>query len=858
MRRAWVGLALLSASWLFGLRYYHAGSWPVWVALVVAGTSLFTGLRRQTPGKAESIVAIVLLLPVIAVAPWPYRVAPLLIVAGLALCLAPIPRRWPKAIASAALPAGTILTVQALAIVAYESITARSHELPRLLSLLLVGMARLLGLDAAPDGSDLALYSVRTVHRLGATWELFLDPPTLCFLVGGIVMLGIVRGSRPGKRGGWWAQPTLLGVLIVLWLPARAALLMSILLHRALRTEYDTPLALMNQFWSPWVHLVLLAVPVLLVLRFVSAGSDESSDSAESMGRTVGTAHPTRRRAVAFALVFAGVFLLCFGLLWDPAGPRKEGRVLVDEFHSTWEPIDRPFDTQWYGEQSGYNYACIYDYCSRFYRMGRLQARIDDAAVQDCDVLVIKVPTLRYTPEEVAALERFVQKGGGLLLIGEHTNVFDTGTHINDIARRFGFRFRYDCLFDIDAVFEQRWQPPVVAHPIVQNLPSFDFAVSCSISPGASLGRAVIRSTGLRNLPADYHVSNFYPQVEDHAYSRYGAFVQLWTTRRGAGRVAAFPDSTVFSNFSTFEPGKAELMLGLLEWLNHRNTAADVRLLLLLNGLGFGLQWLIGPRRISNRRLKKAEAANPQSAIRNPQSPILFLALGMFAWALAVVGARALHHHGMPLPKPNRSFVHVVMDRTLCDTPLSRSGFLAGEANGFGIFERWILRLGYFTSRRSGLEALQGDLVVFTYPARAVSDEFRAAVVRYVASGGKVLVLDSPENTGSTANSLLYPFGLSLDSSRTLNGSLPAAGNQPAVPIEAAYPVVGGTVVISLDGAPLAATVRHGQGSVTVVGFASRLADARMGVTGDVVPDAELRRVYDLEFTLLKDIISTP
>ena len=361
MRRAWVGLALLSASWLFGLRYYHAGSWPVWAALVIAGTGLFSGFRRHTPGKAESILAIVLLLPVVAVAPWPYRVAPLLIVAGLALCLAPIPRRWPKAIGSAASLSGIILTAQALAVVACESVTARSHELPRFLSLPLVGMARLLGLEAALDGSDLALYSVRTVHRLGATWELLLDLPTLCFLVGGIAVLWIVRGSRSENRRGWWAQPTPLVLLIVLWLPVRAALLMSILLHRALRTEYDTPLALMNQFWNPWILLALLLVPVLLAIRFMPLRLGESCGFGREM---VGTAHPTVHRVVALALVFTGVFLLCFGWLWDPAGQRKEGRILVDEFHSTWEPTDRPFDTQWYGEQSGYNYACIYDYCS--------------------------------------------------------------------------------------------------------------------------------------------------------------------------------------------------------------------------------------------------------------------------------------------------------------------------------------------------------------------------------------------------------------------------------------------------------------------------------------------------------------
>ena len=185
MRRAWVGVALLSVSWLFGLRYYHAENWPAWTALILVGTSLLTRIGSPLPGKRESATALALLLPVVVVAPWPYRVAPLLILVGLALCVTPIPRRWPKAIGSAALAAGVILTAQLLAVVAYESLTARSHELPRSLGLVLLGVARVLGIDAALDGSDLAMYSVRTVHRLGATWELLLDPPTLCFLVGG-------------------------------------------------------------------------------------------------------------------------------------------------------------------------------------------------------------------------------------------------------------------------------------------------------------------------------------------------------------------------------------------------------------------------------------------------------------------------------------------------------------------------------------------------------------------------------------------------------------------------------------------------------------------------------------------------
>jgi len=826
MKQTWIGLALLSASWLFGLSFFGNAHPAVWGVFIVAGTALLTEIRPATPAKVESAFASILLLGTTILVPWPHRVVPLLLLAGLALSLAPIPRRWPKTAGGAALAGGFVLAAQWLAAYGYECITARSHELPRPIASSLLAAARLLGIDSTLRGSGLAMYSVRTVHELGATWELLLDLPTLCFLVAGIVAL-CVKTDLDRRRG----KVATFVLTVTLWLPIRAAILTAMFLHRALLTDYDAPFSLMSQFWNPWVHFALLAAPVLLALRFIPRTTVLPADATKRIA-----ARPSSR-ILAPVMVFAAVSLLCMGLLWDPSGKRRAGRILVDEHRSTWERTDRPFDEDWYGHESGYNYACLYDYCSRFYQMGRLEDDVNDQSLRDCDVLMVKVPTSRYDPGEVDAIERFVRAGGGLLLIAEHTNVFNTGTHLNDIARRFGFAFRYDCLFDIDTVFEQLWRPPFVPHPIVQHMPPMDFAVSCSISPDAGRGRAVIRSTGLRNLPADYHVSNYYPQVEDHAYSRYGAFIQLWATHAGDGRVVAFTDSTIFSNFSTFEPGKAELMLGMLEWLNHDKAGMNPR------------PWLLA--------LAFATGAAGLAAIREHRGAcVLALAIGLSGWAAGTATVRALHHHGMPAPVAARSYVHVVMDRTLCETPLSRSGFIDGRPNGFGIFERWILRLGYFTSRRSGPDVTTGDLVVFTYPTRMVTQEFRDCIANYVASGGKVLVLDSPENAASTANSLLYPFGLSLDSSRKLAGSVQAMEERPPLRIESAYPVSGGQPVISLNGSPIAAAVQHGRGSVTVVGFGSLFVDSRMGVTGDVVPDDTLRTVFDLEFSVLRQILS--
>jgi len=886
LKRTWIGLALLSASWLFGLSYYHDANWWAWAILVAAGTGLLTAVHIRTPTATQSLTAALMLLPPIVLAPWPYRMAPLLIFVGLVLGALPIPRRWPGILASALILGGVILTAQSLAILGYQYLTARSHELPWPLPSLLYTILRLLGVQAALDGTSISLYSPRAVHRLGATWELLLDLPTLAFLFGGIVMLCLWIPEKNLKLKTQKSKLAALVILIAAWLLVRAAVLMSIFMHRALRTEYEAELVLMNQFWNPWLHLAFLLGPILLSLRFVrtpSCGQPPRLPAREDVGASepgAGLADSTVKRLGAIILTFAGTFCLITGLLLDVPGQRKQGRVIVDEYHSTWEPTDRPFDVNWYGHDSGYNYACIYDYCSRFYEMSRLKTPIDDTAVRDCDVLMVKVPTSRYDPQEVAAIGRFVEKGGGLLLIGEHTNVFNTGTHINDIARIFGFSFRYDCLFDIDTIYTQLYRPPLVPHPIVQSMPPFNFAVSCSINPGrsppaqslvrrAGLGRAVILATGLKSLPADYHASNFYPQVEDRADVRYGAFVQLWAANYGSGRVVAFTDSTVFSNFATFEPGKAELMLGMLEWLNYRNCPYPLRPLLILLGLLLfaGGLVLCRIRRLTTENAENAEmkeiqkapfsACSANSAVIWSAAWLLVVSAGLFGWALAAAGTRAIHRYSMPLPEAARPMVRVVVDRTVCDAPLSGGGFIAGKKEGFGIFERWILRLGYFTSRRRGTDALTGELIVFTHPNRTVPREFRDDLVNYVAAGGKVLVLDSPANVESTANSLLYPFGLTVNPSPNLKGLLKAPENWPVIRIDSTCQIEGGEPIMWVANRPIAATVRHGKGTVTVIGFGSRFADAYMGVTGDVVPGDEMRKVYDLQFVLLRAILST-
>jgi hypothetical protein len=785
------------------------------------------------------------------------------------------------------------MAAQSPALEFYTAQTAQSHELPKPLPDLFAGMANLLSIDAAADGSKIVMHSMRQVHRLGATWELLFDPATFCFFVGGIVLLALTAWQEQpeGRRWPAWIRALRIFTLIIIaWLPLRAGLLIAVYMYRVLRAEPDRALYVMNHFFAPGPLLVLLAVPVLLVWRFLRVTSVEpySGHTAKNtktkrphpnplrapnevwsgegtMGNilpkgegTIGNVHSKGKGVISvlpIILIALAAALFTAAVIWNPVGKRLAGRVKVVERHSTWEPTTRPYDTTWYGELSAYNYAAIYDYLSQYYKMGRIleSDKIDDRTLGQCDVLIIKTPTTRYSRDEVDAVLRFVDRGGGVLFIGDHTNVYKTSTIMNDMTRPMGFIFRDDLLFSNEAsAYDQHFDPPWAMHPSLQYMPPMEFAVSCSIDPGFSHGRAVITSTGLWSMPPEYHHENYHPIAQYCADMRYGAFVQVWAAWHGQGRTMAYTDSTIFSNFATFQPGHAEIILGIIEWLNHANPLIDPRPWLILLGFAALCTGLILVRRSSVAWL-------------------VLLAAAICGWALAVEGAVALHHWSMPMPKIIKPMTRVVIDRTVSDVPLSKGAFTQGNGIGYGLLEQCIGRLGYYTIRLEGEAAFSGDALVVICPDRPVNASFRERLKRYVAEGGKLLVFDSPENANSTANSLLWPFGLSIQHRQPWQGTLTMLANWPGMEISEANEVVGGRAVGNLAERPVAAVAQYGKGTVMAVGFASLFIDKNMADTSWIdktiaktideealwmlEPDAAMRLRYETLYALVRLLV---
>jgi hypothetical protein len=916
MMRPWIGIALLAISWLLGLDYYEiANPWAQAVVLILGAWLLAAG-QRPNPFRATreacpelTIAIILLMLPVAWRTPWPYCLPPLAIIAGLVLERVPVAQRLLRPVAAACVTGGVILLGQEIVLTLYAAATARSHDLPFAVIKLMAGACSLAGINAAADGPMLIVQSMRQAHRLAISWDMTLDPATVMFLVGGLVWITIDAGRMAPLRVSWrrwgWAMCRF-ALILAAWLPLRAIVLVALYFHRAVVSawvlpvhltavnDWSPPLHVMNQFLSPWVLLLMLVPPAVLAWRWVRLPGDMPLSAVEAE-EAKPSAAPLKRvpifqpnSSLSFSVTYLaaaacclfGAILVALGLQWEPIGARKAGRVMVVERHSPWSPTNRPYNTEILGggedeHGSSYNYAAAYQYLSQYYEMSRLNEEdaIDEKKLSTCDVLVIKIPRVRYTLEEVQAVVQFVASGGGLLLIGDHTNLECSAAHMNDITRAFGFTFRDDVLYSAQpAPDEERYQAPLAPHPAIEHVKEFDFAVSCSIDPGMSQGRPVVAASGLWSIPSDYHMLNFLFYAQHMPEMRFGSFIQAWSTHGGQGRVIAWGDSTIFSNFCLYQPGKAEVLLNLVEWLNHQGSA--------------GVWWLW-------TLLGLAAIGNGLWLVRHDGSAWLVLVAAIACgWVLGSTATAALSAREMPLPSPGegRRLPKVMIDRTTSKVPLAKGAFNDDRISGrgFGLLEQAIPRLGYQTARAEGDAIFDGDAVVMICPGSPTTESFRQRLVDYVESGGRLLVIDAGLNdVPSTANQILRPFGLSLDYSAAWNGELikptpkPGDDNTAKSPqedatfpsgifIESAWPIRGGRTVAAVHGKvektdpsaadvyvdqTVCATVRYGKGLVIAVSFGNIFNDIHLGNTWGHDPDAAERTRYHLFFAIMRRLV---
>ena len=290
-------------------------------------------------------------------------------------------------------------------------------------------------------------------------------------------------------------------------------------------------------------------------------------------------------------------------------------------------------------------------------------------------------------------------------------------------------------------------------------------------------------------MPPDYNFSNYHPIPQHVPTMRYGAFVESWSAWYGKGRVVAFGDSTSLSSFALFSARQNGVSRRRRRMVESQELSV------------FGSTVVRRAQRdfAALRLWSSCAVAALVGSFLARQSP--------FGWIVASYAIGGYQWFAMAWPKNDRPLKKVVIDRITSDVLLSKGAYTQGKegdesktvplklrkGEGYGLFEQWIGRLGYCTIRKENDDVFTGDAIVSLCPDKPVTAAFAEKLKRFVENGGKLLVVDSPENEKSTADAMLKQFGLSIKRETARSGSLILVDAWPNFRVENAWEIVGGT-----------------------------------------------------------------
>lgn len=708
-----------------------------------------------------------------------------------------------------------LLLLAQAAVLPFYYIWASRHHAESVLPPILSKLLNVLGVKAVAEGALLYMQAPLRNYSFLSTWEKFGAFYLLLFVVGLTVTLLL---SKAGRKE-YFLLTAITGMYFILRYCFVILLYNSYFLH--------------GLFWERSFTFVTL-LPLALLYSACTTPKMAEIDVKPHFPRN-------RQDGVSAVLMFFLVSFCVLFLGFSGAGVKKQGRVVIDEYHSDWEWTTEIYDEHWFGERSGYNYYCFYNYIRHFYDTKINHKPIEAGTLKECDILILKTPTKGYEEEEIEAIVEFVTSGGGLYLIGDHTNVFGTGTNLNQLAQHFDITFRYDCTYDLASGNLSEYDKPCfLPHAVVQELPHFLFATSNTLQ-APWYAQDMIRGYGLKNLQADYSQKNFFPEDANHPHLEFGLFLQSAGIEHGKGRVLAFTDSTVFSNFWMFMNGKPELLLASLNWLNHTNALPVVN----------GKRWLAG-------LILLLVLANIYWWVTKKEKLSLFVLVSaaVSTAIVAVLGLQMLNKSLYPLPEPIEPMVKIGFDRqySRIQLPDSIPGFLAESEEQLNTFYVWTQRLNYFPKAYDRLERAMADadVIVISKPEKAIQNP--EEILKKVGAGKGLLIMDNAE-AGLHANDLLQRIGMQIEAQEMAKFADYEEIKQIPLSENAAVVIGGESLIRDADGNTILAVKLLKAGFVAVfsdpdIFYNHHLGDVSMNLT------EKTDTLSRFEFKVLKKLLA--
>lgn len=836
----WLGVLFLSACWLFFIpQFTHPDLLLGSILLLLGLFCVISGLGRTTPTPLQLSYVLLLLplLPAAVLVSFPHNLGLFLLAIGLLLHVLLSKTTRMHAIPLGVLLSGVILLVQTLMFPFYQSFVSHGHRID-LFSPVVSLSANVLGMHTSTNNGILFVQTIQQTTPVTITWEKLGCYLALNIALGALILFLLFSEKRKIPKHILIFLGTISVYLLVRFI--------GVLSFYFVTTE-------LSVFWDP-VTMTLSFLPLAVLLMKLLPFSARREKTLQL------PVFPLTKKDLGALLV---VFLLMVSLLGaffcpDP-GSMKQGRMLIDEYHSQWEDTLRPLDTEWYGLLSTYNYYSWARWLEYYYTVTtNTNNTLTSDLLDDYDILILKCPTESYSIQEIQSIRLFVEHGGGLYLIGDHTNVFGMNTFLNQVSEQFGIRYKTDATYELGTGdLSISYTDPFWAHPVMRHVPEFHFMTSCTLEPTSLVASArmenIIIGDRVISEPGTYSTENFFRESIASPDTEYGYLLQAAAMKHGAGRVVAFTDSTVFSSFCLFTDGYPSFTLGVLEYLNRTNSSFPLPLLFLSIALLCFLASFV-----LQRNTKKIKIL------------WVFLFTGLIAFSTVTPICFSLNERASPLSVPSANYTTVCFDleHSSINISLKPTIALSNDKNNYGTFFVWTQRVGCVPSLEKTLKdaIAAGGIIIMINPTQPFSESDIERFTTYLEAGGRVLVMDSIMNTASTANELLGTFGLWLttntedrtvfvNSSHDLNDTGIGNITSPCLSI------VGGEPLLTTDRNETSAciieflnTTNGNIGKLLVVIDSYTFSDVLMGGVF-TEPSERQHRIYTTEFFLLNELL---
>lgn len=555
-----------------------------------------------------------------------------------------------------------------------------------------------------------------------------------------------------------------------------------------------------------------------------------------------------RQHLLSLLLLWGSLLFLTLALFQMPSGDRKEGKVLIEEYYSHWSKSTKPMDEQWYSLASTYNYYTMRVLLNSYYDVSVNEKPLDSIDLSGYDVLILKIPTSAYPEKVINQIVSFVENGGGLWVIGDHTNVFGVATYLNPLLKHFGLALREDAVYhNVNGSFNRLYKNYPVSHPIIQKVPVFMFATPCSIEIQNPSIISVIPGITTKSYRADYSEQNFFPDTKANLNIQSGVNTLLAAGDFGKGKIALFSDSTVFSNFFIYLPGKPELALSIIAWLNHTPGPIWLKPMLFIFFLLFMTAFILKQRQ------------KPKSS----RNTILYFFTGALFFITGLLLANFLNFNAYSLPDEKRPLPKVSFIQKYSNIYLPYKEWIVEAPNDFNTFYIWAQRLGIRTIYEKNLDRAitNSKALFFLFPQNPFTETDLIKLHEFVKMGGKVFLFDDGNPT-STSKDFLKRYELSIEYIEEGAGEIKDIAGalfQIDLPIGIIHGNKKDETLLSWKGektGPVVIEKRVGKGSLFVFGIGSVFSNQNFG-SENIIPGRKTKIINRLILDIYKKILET-